>query len=70
MDKIVFIKWFGKKMEFRDSRIEAKKCTVPNECFHIRTITEPEQEKVCETERDRKERETDLFIALFKRGNK
>lgn len=29
---------------------------------------EPEQEKVCVRERDRKEREIDLFIALFKEG--
>lgn len=67
MDKIVFRKCF-EKVEFRDSRIKAKKCTVPNKCFHIRNITEPEQEKVCVRERDRKEREIDLFIALFKEG--
>ena len=69
MDKIVFRKCF-EKMQFRDSRIKAKKCTGPNKCFHIRNIMEPEQEKVCERERDRKKREIDLFIALFKRGNK
>ena len=67
MDKIVFRKCF-EKMEFTDSRIKAKKCTVPNKYFHIRNITEPEQEKVCEREKDRKERELISLSRCFKDG--
>ena len=70
MDKVVFIKWFGKKMEFRDSRIEAKKCTVPNDCFHRRTITEREQDKVCEKEIGRREKLISLSHCLKEATNK
>lgn len=53
-------------MRFRDSRLEeAKNGTVLDKCFHIWHVTKGEHERV----RERRERENDLFIELFKRGN-
>ena len=43
-------------MGFKDSRLEAKKCTVLKEGFRIRNIIDPEQERVQEREIERREK--------------